>query len=255
MGYPIRTDSATGTHAVTLKGHNSQIVFLDDEDHATFLSAIEKASSKYSVQVAAWTFMSNHVHMVMHGEIRNFAPFFQSLKCRYGKYFHKKYGGEGTLWKGRYHCDGIDSRDEYAEQVQYAFNNPVKAGIAPSPENYKWSNFSNLTKQKNSTAGKLIDEIANLEHVLEHTRDVAHQIMGNRPVKKGKIVPGEHISDTDAIQVLRTVAKKREISKIPRMKRKRQSVIVNKLLDAGATVSQVSRVTGILPKLLLGIME
>ena len=245
MGYPKRVDSATNSHAVTLKGHNSQVVFYDDEDRETFLEAIKTACKKYAVQVAAWTFMSNHVHLVMHGEIKEFAPFFQSVKSRYAKFYHGKYGGEGSLWKGRYHSDCIETRGEYTEQVQYTFNNPVKAGIVDAPEEYEWSNFSEISGKTNQEACKLIDEMANLENILEHTQEVAKKLTGEIPVEADEILPGELISDNDAVGILRSVVKKREFSKIPRMKEKHQRKIVQKLLDSGTTISQTSRVTGI----------
>ena len=255
MGYPKRVDSATNTHAITLKGHNSQVVFYDDEDRETFLEAIDMACVKYSVRLAAWTFMSNHVHMVMHGKIKDFAPFFQSVKSRYAKFYHGKYGGEGTLWKGRYRSDGIESREEYAERIQYTLNNPVKAGIVDSPEKYKWSNFSEISTRCNNDACKLIDEMANLENVLKHTREVADKLTGKQAADQAEIIPGERISDEDAIEVLKQVVKKRELSKIPRMRQGRQRKIVNKLLEKGSTRSQITRVTGITIGMMMRLLE
>ena len=255
MGYPLRVDSATNSHAVTLKGHNSQVVFYDDEDRETFLEAINMACEKYAVSVAAWTFMSNHVHMVMHGKIKDFAPFFQSVKSRYAKFFHGKYGGNGTLWKGRYHADGIETREEYAEQVQYTFNNPVKAGIADAPEEYAWSNFGRISAKADSTACKLIDELANLENVLKHTREVAAKLTGATPAKGDEIVPGELISDADAIEVLKRHTTGCNLSRIPRMKQKWQRKLVEKLLEAGLTPSQIARVTGITRKIVALLVE
>lgn len=255
MGYPLRVDSATNSHAVTLKGHNSQVVFYDDEDRETFLEAINMACEKYAVSVAAWTFMSNHVHMIMHGKIKEFARFFQSVKCRYAKFFHGKYGGNGTLWKGRYHADGIETREEYAEQVQYTFNNPVKAGIADVPEEYEWSNFKRISAKTDSCACKLIDELANLENVLKHTREVAAKLTGATPAKGDEIVPGELISDSDAIEVLKRHASGCNLSRIPRMKQKWQRKLVEKLLEAGLTPSQIARVTGITRKIVALLVE
>ena len=255
MGYPKRVDSATNTHAITLKGHNSQVVFYDDEDRETFLEAIDMACVKYSVRLAAWTFMSNHVHMVMHGKIKDFAPFFQSVKSRYAKFYHGKYGGEGTLWKGRYRSDGIESREEYAEKIQYTLNNPVKAGIVDSPEKYKWSNFSEISTSRNKDACKLIDEMANLENVLRHTREVAEKLAGKRSSDPAEIIPGEMISDAEAIEILKQLVKKRELSKIPRMKQGKQRKIIEKLLDKGSTRSQITRVTGITIGMLVCLLE
>ena len=85
MARPERVNSATMTQNVGLKGLNDENVFLDDEDREVFLDAMAKASEKSGVEVSAWALMDNHVHLLMHGEIGDFSPFFsrcRSAMCR-----------------------------------------------------------------------------------------------------------------------------------------------------------------------------
>ena len=45
-----------------IKGHNSQLLFFDDEDRLHFLKAIFLACEEFEVGLAAWTLMNNHAH-------------------------------------------------------------------------------------------------------------------------------------------------------------------------------------------------
>ena len=46
------------------RGNNRQVIFTSDEDIAAYANWLEKGAAKYGVEVHAWVFMTNHVHLL-----------------------------------------------------------------------------------------------------------------------------------------------------------------------------------------------
>ena len=62
---------------------------------------------------------------------------------------NKKKKIKGHLWQGRFYSCILDEKHVYAS-VRYVENNPVRAGIAAMPQEYKWSSAkSHIHKRHN----------------------------------------------------------------------------------------------------------
>lgn len=65
----------------------------------------------------------------------------QSVGRRYVQYFNFRYQLTGTLWEGRYRATVVDGEHYFFECMRYIELNPVQAGIARHPRNYRWSSY------------------------------------------------------------------------------------------------------------------
>lgn len=57
----------------------------------------------------------------------------------------------GYVFRDRFKSEGIYSEDQLNNCIRYIYNNPVKAGICSSPEQYPYSNYKpvkNITNSK-----------------------------------------------------------------------------------------------------------
>jgi putative transposase len=57
---------------------------------------------------------------------------------RYSQYLNSQKGVKGHLWQGRFYSCTLDEKHLYAA-IKYVENNPVRANIVESPEQYRWS--------------------------------------------------------------------------------------------------------------------
>jgi len=48
---------------IVQRGNNRQVCFNGDEDVAAYANWLKEFSEKYQVQIHAWVFMTNHVHL------------------------------------------------------------------------------------------------------------------------------------------------------------------------------------------------
>lgn len=124
---------------VTQRGNYQQDVFIDDKDKFKYLSLVIENSIEQNVEVLAYCLMKNHVHFALvPPKPDSLGKMFNQVSMRYSQYFNKKLGKRGHLWQDRYFSCPLDE-DHLYEVIRYIENNPVKAGIVISAEDYYWS--------------------------------------------------------------------------------------------------------------------
>jgi putative transposase len=126
-------------HHVTQRGNYKQSVFEEDNDFRHYLQWLRDYTRRYSLKVWAYCLMSNHVHFVCvpTGE-DSLARTFNTLHMRYSQYFNRKKKAKGHLWQGRFYSSILDESHLFAA-IRYVENNPVRAGVVDSPDEYRWS--------------------------------------------------------------------------------------------------------------------
>ena len=124
---------------VTQRGNYQIDVFLDDKDRYKYLSLVKENSTEKSIDILAYCLMNNHVHFVLVPPTSDsLGKMFNQVSMRYSQYFNNKLGKRGHLWQDRYFSCPLDD-DHLYEVIRYIENNPVKAGIVKSAEDYCWS--------------------------------------------------------------------------------------------------------------------
>ncbi|MDH5302251.1 MAG: transposase [Gammaproteobacteria bacterium] len=124
------------------RGNNRQACFACDENFAAYVGWLEEYSRKYHVNIHAWVFMTNHVHLlVTPSDESGVSNMMQSLGRMYVRYFNRAYRRTGTLWEGRYKSSIVDAENYLLTCMRYIELNPVRAGMVNSPEEYTWSSY------------------------------------------------------------------------------------------------------------------
>lgn len=127
---------------VVQRGNNRQVCFASDDDLKAYANWLFEASQKYRVQVHAWVFMTNHVHLlVTPGEEMAIGRMMQHIGRHYVRYFNYSYGRTGTLWEGRYHSCLVQENVYFLSCQRYIELNPVRAGMVKDPADYSWSSY------------------------------------------------------------------------------------------------------------------
>lgn len=149
MARPPRIEFPGAFYHIIVRGNQKQDIFIDKQDRTEFLERIKHYKEKYGFVLYAYVLMTNHVHLLIETPKTPISKIMQLINFTYTQYFNKKYGKVGHLFQGRYKSFLCD-RDEYLlGLVRYIHLNPVRAGIASSPEAYQWSSHRNyLTKDK-----------------------------------------------------------------------------------------------------------
>ncbi|MEN3297828.1 MAG: REP-associated tyrosine transposase [Burkholderiales bacterium] len=130
-------------HHLIQHGNDRQLIFRDADDHIVFLNWLRDASRQFEVAIHAYVLMPSHIHLLATpSDTIGLGRMMQWIGRHYVPYFNQKYGRQGTLWQGRYRATVIDSEQYLMTCSNYIELNPVRAGIALSPEDYPWSSYA-----------------------------------------------------------------------------------------------------------------
>ena len=151
------------------RGNYKQQVFLSDENYIHFL----RLTNKYiipSSDILAWCLMPNHFHFLIHANEQSLIPVQSSplpvsalsfgirmLLSSYSKAINKALGRHGNLFQQKTKSKWVNiPESNYAETTfHYIHQNPLKAGLADTMEDWQFSSFRDYCNLRN---GKLCNK-------------------------------------------------------------------------------------------------
>jgi putative transposase len=144
----------------------------------TSIHPIEQDERDKFVEVLAFCFMPNHIHLLLR-QIRDdgISKFMQKVGGGYGRYFNDKYERKGHVFQDTFKSVYVKSDGQFVVVVSYIFTNPIalidpgwkENGIKNHStreilkylEEYKWSSF------RDSIGIKNFDSVTQRDFLLE----------------------------------------------------------------------------------------
>ena len=124
---------------LTQRAAGKEPLFIEDDDYLFMLAKLKKVSQKKDLSVFAFCLMPNHIHLLVRPEAGDLAEIMRDLFAGYAMRFNKKYERKGHLFGGPYR-QAVCLDEGYLLAVSlYIHNNPVRAGLAASAADYRWS--------------------------------------------------------------------------------------------------------------------
>jgi putative transposase len=124
------------------RGNNRGDVFADDADHVAFLQAIADANERYPFRLFGYCLMTNHFHLLLRPEPgQSISRILQSLTVTHTWRYRKRHGTSGHVWQGRFKSPVIQDDAHLLVVLRYIEANPLRAGMAADPADYRWSSF------------------------------------------------------------------------------------------------------------------
>ena len=140
MPRQARNMSASGQMHVIVRGIGRRLLFEDTYDYRYYLKKLELCCNETGVQVCAYCFMDNHVHILMKGENESISLLMKRIGISYSIYFNKKYDRIGHLFQDRYKSEPVDDEKYLLTVFRYILKNPQKAGLCHASQ-YPWSSY------------------------------------------------------------------------------------------------------------------
>lgn len=135
------------------RGVNREDIFKEDKNYDYFLERYGHYLANY-VDTLCYCLMPNHFHLFVriknqvetHEVIKAFKNFFIS----YAKAINKNYNRTGSLFQNKFKKKEIDSDSYFSMIIVYLHLNPVRAGLAKLPQDWKYSSYRALTGDKHT---------------------------------------------------------------------------------------------------------
>lgn len=133
MTYPLRQFAEHDTWFVTSRCFQARMLMTPHVSQVREVTGgvLARAAEKYGVQLYAFSFLSNHFHLIIHAQGARIADFMQFLLVNLSKKLAPlvKGGWSGRFWERRYSAEPILDDSALERSVRYVVANGVKEGL------------------------------------------------------------------------------------------------------------------------------
>lgn len=134
--------SDTSFFHVMTQGIKKEYIFNQSEDAERYISILYNTKDECKINIIAYCIMNNHAHLLLKAsKVEYLSKFMHKTNGKYAKYYNKKYERVGYVFRDRFKSEAIYTEQNLYNCIAYIYNNPVKARICNSPEEYPFSNY------------------------------------------------------------------------------------------------------------------
>lgn len=242
-----RKKSASGIYHIMMRGINRQDIFLDDEDHRHFLKSVKRIKESGSCAIYGYCLMGNHIHLLLQ-EKEELSVVMKRIGTSYAWWYNRKYDRVGHVFQNRFQSEVVETEAYLLGVLRYIHNNPVKAKLAATPEEYKWSSCQVYYGRED------FFDLVNTSFILDtlnNDRETAIKQFVDFMQKENKdqfmdFVVKQRKSDEDLMQEIRELLDGRPTGILQSLDIDKRNKIIRQIKDiTGVTQRQIARVTGI----------
>ena len=153
-------------HCAT-KGFKHSILFASVREFIAGMNRVAfcqaRASLEFPVIVIAFCLMDNHVHFILYGrreDVLKWMALYHRLSMTWQKK-HRDGSPVSETWE--YDAWRIKDNDDLKEKIAYVFRNPMAAGQAVVPTNYRWSSAGLVFAVGPNVTGRPVREMSSYE--------------------------------------------------------------------------------------------
>lgn len=142
-------------HHVTQRGNDRQPVFVDDDERMRYISYLRESIALHGVRIRAYCLMTNHIHLLAVPETEDaLSKAIGRAHYLYANHIQRLHHRSGHFWQGRFYSCALDEMHAY-NVAAYVELNPVRAGMAKSAWEYRWSSAAVHCLGTDDTSGLL----------------------------------------------------------------------------------------------------
>lgn len=141
MARPLRLEYAGAVYHVMARGQERGAIYRGDEDRERFLEELGEVVGERRWVLHGYCLMTNHYHLLVETPEANLTSGMQLLNGRYSQAFNREQRRKGHLFEDRYKAVVVEKEGYLLELCRYLVLNPVRAGMARSAREWRWSNY------------------------------------------------------------------------------------------------------------------
>lgn len=141
MARPLRLEFPGAVYHITARGNARQDIVVDDVDRECFVDLLEREVNQQLWHCYAWCLMDNHYHLLIETPEGNLVSGMRRLNQVYTQRFNRRHARVGHVLQGRYKSILVDKQSYLLELCRYVVLNPVRAGMARSARDWRWSSY------------------------------------------------------------------------------------------------------------------
>ena len=136
---------------ITLRGNHQQSIFFRDSDRDLLDRIVAESLEQLAARLHAYCWMTNHLHMLVQVSDEPLGRLMLRIASMYARAVQRRIKTTGHLFERRYHASLLDADNYLLAVVRYIHLNPVVAGLARSPADYRWSSHRTYLRLQHQT--------------------------------------------------------------------------------------------------------
>lgn len=148
MSRPLRIEYPGACYHVMNRGAAYQPIFRSDEDWEVFLVGLGEVYRRWGVKIFCYCLMDNHYHLGVQTPEVSLSRIMRHVDGVYTQRFNRRHRRDGPLFRGRYRAILVEGDRYLLSLARYIHHNPVAAGFAKLPEQYRWSSLGFYLNQR-----------------------------------------------------------------------------------------------------------
>ena len=132
------------TFLVTLWTYGIEPLFADSSRTALFLHVLGGLRKKLGFRLHAYVVLPDRVRLILGapgGDEREVRLTVQRLKSRFAREVNARSGRLGLVWQDADQTLPLAGADEVRRRADFLHHNPVMAGLARDPGDWRWSSY------------------------------------------------------------------------------------------------------------------
>jgi len=224
MARPLRLEFPGALYHITSRGNAQQPIFLDDEDHHTFLHVLSLVVERFDWLCHAYCLMGNHYHLLIETPKGNLSRGMRQLNGHYTQMFNLRHHQVGHIFQGRYKAILVEKDRHLLSLCRYVVLNPVRAELVRKPQRWRWSSYKATAGEEKRPSFLTVDWILS-QFDRQKGKAVrkyrAFVIEGSKEDSPWKDLKGQILLGTgEFVGELRDILKRKEkVEEIPRVQR------------------------------------
>jgi REP element-mobilizing transposase RayT len=138
----IRLEPRGAWHHVMNRGADGRRLFVDAADRDDFVRLMADAAARTPLQVHAYCVMGNHYHLLARLDARAMDGVVRRLEWRFEQRHRRRHRDGGPVFRGRHRTVPVRALRQLVLVSRYVHLNPVEAGLAARPEDWRWSSYA-----------------------------------------------------------------------------------------------------------------
>lgn len=135
-------------HVMT-QGIEKQYIFGEEKYIKKYKEIILDKLKESPVTILGYCIMHNHSHLLIHSETpEEISKFMQKVNTTYSMYYNKVNNRVGYVFRNRFKSQEILDQGQLYTCLRYIHNNPVKAKITKTMEEYEHSSYNEFITGK-----------------------------------------------------------------------------------------------------------
>lgn len=135
-------DRSPGIHHIWVNATGNEPYFVDEVDRMTWIRGLVRTTAEHGLSCVGFCQMTTHAHLLLDVPDMSLPAAMQRLNFDYSRRFNVRHDRGGQFVRRRYGSRRIEDAADLLGAFGYVMLNPVKAGMCPRAEDWRWSSLA-----------------------------------------------------------------------------------------------------------------